>query len=536
MSSANPVETKVETVAKVVDAAAALAGPTPPVADAAKAGWWALRNPKRFGIIAGSTALALAAGSFGWKYFSAKPPIALAQVDAPALTEFKPEEPAKITPTPAKRQDPDIVEPELPLVAPPKPGRVEIDPQPIKVPSPVSSPESGRVEIELPIKAPTSVPRPTETEPSLLLPLPPTPAPEVKASDIKKPVVEPDLFKAPPDSLPSMITDRKDKPVEKENIPVIRIGASADVTPPPPPKPSAVDVPPAPLIIDVPMITAPPTPKAKDTPPVPKINDLPPPPLPMIPKNDDLPPIVTAPVIGPAPEIKTPPAPAPTKDKLPDPPPLIKIDEPPLPPPTIKSPMIPLPEVKPSGVAAPEPGDPLYPKINVTPPPVSVKPEKKDMYDEDWHAQRQGDTYAIISKEYYKTADYSAALEAYNKERKKSGERIVRVPPPWVLEEQFPNLVGTKPDKSGVLEATPTGNPKFEPVAPRPNGERPAPLPSPASSSEEYRVKAEAGETIREIARKVYGDPNAWKKLYDLNPTLDPTQPIPSGTTLRLGK
>ena len=97
----------------------------------------------------------------------------------------------------------------------------------------------------------------------------------------------------------------------------------------------------------------------------------------------------------------------------------------------------------------------IEPNIGVVPVPddrleklaALIKPEKKDMYDEDWHAQREGDTYAIISKEYYKTVDYSAALEAYNKERKKSGERIVRVPPTWVLEEQFPNLVGAKPEK-----------------------------------------------------------------------------------------
>lgn len=471
MSGANPVETKMETAAKVggvVDAAASLAGPTPPVAAAAKAGWWALRNPKRFGIVAGSTALALAAGTFGWKYLAnSSSPSARAQDNKTVVAQGKPDEFIKPALAPTKNDD--------------------VNPLLLDLPS-VPTPKSDRVELELPaIAPPRPGPRPTETEPPLILP----PAPRLEP---KKPGEDPDnLFKAP-DLLPSTITDRKDKPVTKETIPIIRIGATGDVTPPPPPKKPMVDAPPS--ILDV---------------PIPKISDVPAPPLPMTPKIDDLPPIVGSPSIGPSPEIKTPPLGTPMKEKLPDPPPLIKIDEPPI----IKNPMI-----------------PDFP-MTLTPP---INPAKKDMYDEDWHAQRDGDTYAIISKEYYKTVDYSAALEAYNKERKKSGERIVRVPPTWVLEEQFPNLVGTKPEKLGVLEARPTGNPKFEPVAAKTSGERPAPLPLPASSSDEYKVKVEAGETIRDIARKVYGDPNAWKKLYDLNPTLDPTQPIPSGTTLRLGK
>src|SRR5205823_14741306 len=133
-------------------------------------------------------------------------------------------------------------------------------------------------------------------------------------------------------------------------------------------------------------------------------------------------------------------------------------------------------------------------------------------YDEDWHSQREGDTYSLISKEYYKSADYAAALEAYNKDRRKPGERIIRVPPPWVLEEQFPNLIGTKADKP---EAKTTSNPKFEPAPPRPS-DLIAP-PPPAARNNEYRVSNEAGETIRDIARKIYGDANAWQKLWKLN-------------------
>ena len=168
MSSANPVETKVETAAKVggvVDAAAALAGPTPPVAEAAtKTGLWAFRNPKRFGMVAGSTALALAAGTIGWKYFSPPSKAANAQDDKTVLAQGKPEEPTKPVPAPIKNDEVSPLMLELPSVPAPRP-------------TPPPSPMPERVELELPvIAAPKPTPRPAETESPLVLPPAPRPA------------------------------------------------------------------------------------------------------------------------------------------------------------------------------------------------------------------------------------------------------------------------------------------------------------------------------------------------------------------------
>jgi hypothetical protein len=221
MSNANPVETK---VGGVVDTAAALAGPTPPVAEAAKAGMWVFRSPKRFGIVAGSTALALAAGTLGWKYLSPPSKSANAQ-DEKTVAQAKPVQ----HPTPPKREEDPLT-----LELPPVPG-----------PKPSSTPKPDRVEIEMPvITAPKPTPRPAETEPPLILPPAPKPEP-------KKPGEDPDaLFKAP-DPLPSTLTDRKDKAPDKEAMPVIRIGADVTVPAPTPKKPM-VDVPPPPLIVDVP--------------------------------------------------------------------------------------------------------------------------------------------------------------------------------------------------------------------------------------------------------------------------------------------
>ena len=263
---------------------------------------------------------------------------------------------------------------------------------------------------------------------------------------------------------------------------------------------------------------------------------VPPPPAakPDIPKLDELP--------------DAPPVPAPRKDAAPTLPPIPGIDEKgpavgaaPVLPAVPMLPEVKLPTVKVPDTAPPTPGTPkievgpapMTPKIEVGPaplPPVGVaapaEPAKKDSYEEDWHTPDSTvNTYVGISNFYYKTPDYAKALEAYNRDRKKPGESIVRVPPTWVLDEKFPNLTGKSPTPPGVT---------FDKVEPA-GGTRPAPVPAPAAgTSDEYRVTAEAGEKIKDIARTVYGDPNAWRKLTDLNPNLDPTEPIPAGTTLRV--
>ena len=169
---------------------------------------------------------------------------------------------------------------------------------------------------------------------------------------------------------------------------------------------------------------------------------------------------------------------------------------------------------------------------------VPAAPDKRDTYNEDWHAWKDGDSMALISQEYYHDAKYAAALDAYNKEHRKPGDKYVRVPDLWKLEELFPNLIRQgrqgddrpdPPDRPRPPEARTTGNAgiKFEPVAPLPSGGRAAPPPVTSRARDEYRVSREAGETIREVAQKALGDGNAWKKLYELNPGIDPTLPLP---------
>ena len=104
-----------------------------------------------------------------------------------------------------------------------------------------------------------------------------------------------------------------------------------------------------------------------------------------------------------------------------------------------------------------------------------------------------------------------------------------------MLEERFPTLIDKAADR-----ARPAGGQRRAEVragGPAPVGGRTAPPAAVTSRpSDEYKVTREGGETIREVAGKALGDACAWKKLYELNPGIDPTMPIPAGTTLRLPK
>jgi nucleoid-associated protein YgaU len=72
------------------------------------------------------------------------------------------------------------------------------------------------------------------------------------------------------------------------------------------------------------------------------------------------------------------------------------------------------------------------------------------------------------------------------------------------------------------------------PPSPSPSGSpRPAALPSP-TASDEYTV--EAGDTLRSIAQRVYGDAEQWRRIYDANrETIGPDpDTLNAGTRLRI--
>lgn len=577
----NPVETKVDVPQAAAAALAEAAGT--PAAVPTRSVFAALRKYRKLALILGGAGITAAGGGYGYKYFTANPGRANAQPEAPAVAAKPEAPPVIIKPDETK---PPVLD-ETPLSLPPViPVKNESPALPDVTPPPVKSPAAGLPDLKLPDLAPPPAPAAgksdTEPLPVTLPPVPggppvPAPAPtlpEIKlpASDkVKPPVAAPDMFKAPepppidpkkvdptaaPAALPAGVTEKKVQP-DTPPAPVIRVQG---IDPPPVKVPGApktevpavptIEVPPpapAPAKVDTaPMIDVPPPPA-----PVKKDDPVVPPPAPAA-KNDDVP-VISPPMIGGPKKDDLPPpplGPAPKKDDLivPPPPPAggASTDRPP----AVKLPAVKVPDAP--AVKIPDTGSPsVPPPINLDPPPPvggSARPsatppeKKKDNFDEDWHTWKPTDTMALISREYYKTADYARALEAYNKDHRKPGD-IVRVPPPWVLEEKFPDLIGKadkapdRSDRAAPPQARPDGADglRFEPVAPR-SADRGVPPPAVVTnrSKDEYRVTAEAGETIREVARNALGDANRWKQLYDLNPGIDPTVPIPVGTTLRL--
>jgi nucleoid-associated protein YgaU len=279
---------------------------------------------------------------------------------------------------------------------------------------------------------------------------------------------------------------------------------------------------------DTPKIEAPKPMKMGEAPAIPMIPkidiDMPPPPPPGpekrsdSPAKDDMIPMVTAPAItvpGPKPDVP-PVVVGPMTDKTPE----------------VKTPDIPTITI-PGTVKPPTDTEPTIPPIVVK--PEIPAPDRKKEHEEDWHTWRSGDTYALISQEYYHDARYAAALEKYVKEHRKSGDNFIRVPEEWRLKEMYPDLIGNG-DKTDRSDGRTRGDGlKFEAVAPLQGDRRSAPPAAVSSrSSDEYKVTNESGELIRDVARKALGDAASWKKLYELNPGIDPTLPIPAGTTLRL--
>jgi hypothetical protein len=537
-------------------------------APAASGGLWAsMTGKQKLLVMAGGSVVAAVGAMYGAKQFNPMPSRAVAQT--PAVTSSEPEKKPEPERTPVKTDDPGELPPVPSPVVKPAGGEEGTGPDlnkfklpALDLPGPPAAPR------ELPAEVKTDkTKRPGAETPELALPPVSVKAPPVKP-ELALP--DPDLPPVPSGAKPAAVPDLPDVPAAKKDtadpVPTVRIPGLTGTPPAPGPKPAAgedtfksVGGPPP---IPSPPKTGPiipaggadtPTPPEKkagdlkidlDAPPAKKsgpadipsidIGALPPPPVPV--------PMGSAPTIPPVPGLgEKDPAPLPATPMLPE----VKTPEVKLPegPPGIALPKIdvgPAPMTPPTIDVRPAPAGPMTPPIErggpAPLPPVGVgappEPAKKDSYEEDWHTPDNVSTYVGISNFYYKTPDYAKALEAYNRDRQKPGERIVRVPPTWVLDEKFPSLTGKDP-KAGA--ATPSGM-TFDKVEPA-GATRPAPAPAVAAgSADEYKVTAEAGEKIKDIARKVYGDANAWRKLTDLNPNLDPTEPIPAGTTLRVGK
>ena len=513
---ANPTE-HVSVPAVKPDPAPALAAAVPA---AAKAGW--LTTKTKVGIVVGGSVLSLVGGAYGLKSLGTGTPKAAAQsgkntsvaVAQPATPDEPKKLPSELDILPpirpvadrgARKDEFDLDLPTPGVKAPPNPGRRDdliIDPPAISPPMPKLR---GDADIESPLPAVTRTGTVTPSDKPLIIRTGGQGPAETAPPPLKTPIIEIDA--------PATVAPPK-----------------AGVTPPAPPAKAP--------IIDFDL----PAPMAPTISPAPKVADLPlATPAPPVLKEE--PPVVSPLTIGTGPTPKPPVLPA-------DPAPPITITDPKLKPPVNLDPAPPIIDLTP----APTIGTPK-PPVNLDPAPPLGAPKppadapKRDEFDEDWHTPKYGENYAMISREYYKSPDYAPALEAYNKDRRKGAENIVRVPPLWVLEEKFPAMTAAKADPRPApatpMAPAPGGRSSgvdFDPPEGRSIGSsappsRPAPAPAvtPASNTnDEYRVQAANGETLREIAIKLYGDKMAMKRIWDMNPSVDPDIPIPAGTTLRL--
>ena len=159
---------------------------------------------------------------------------------------------------------------------------------------------------------------------------------------------------------------------------------------------------------------------------------------------------------------------------------------------------------------------------------TAVRRNAKD-FDEDLHEPKPGDNYAMISKKYYDDAGYAAALAEYNKSNP-TNNKMVRIPPLWVLEQNHAKAMPVGNIRTTSMTAP--ANDRRDNAPPPPNAEsREESKSSPFNGMRVYTV-ARPGETLRSIAQNQLGNANAWKSVKDYNISVDENAELSPGTKL----
>ena len=202
-----------------------------------------------------------------------------------------------------------------------------------------------------------------------------------------------------------------------------------------------------------------------------------------------------------------------------------------------------LPPIETKAPALPTPKDFGLPPISnaATNNPMFVIPQPKANdarvvnYDVQSFQARAGDSFASLSRDVYKSEAYANALLAYNREFSSNRTmtalqpgQTVLFPPLQVLQQD--RYAGAVADARPTIGAAPVSiNP---PVPLNPNRTFTPPTPS-TDATKSHRIAA-GGQKIYELAIQTLGDGSRWTEIYRLNPTIDPLQPIPGNTVVRL--
>lgn len=382
---------------------------------------------------------------------------------------------------------PEKTEPAAPSMALPKIDtpvadplpKVSVDPLPV---TPTPAPAPAPAVLETPAPAPVEAPAPTPT------PMP-TPSPDgfVTSAGVDITVKLPTPTTTPEPKAPER--PEVTLPMGEINLPAPAVTPPAitPVVPTPagepmtPPAPAALQIEPVvpmgtPAAVNPPALDLPKTPAVAPTPAIePKLP----------PTNTEIPPVRVAPEPVATPTV-TPDVPARSLDLPSTPPATARAQTPP---------------------ARPATGE-----------------ETITDYDVDLHEVRSGDSYATISRNYLGDVRYAAALQAFNGNLPIPQAGKVRIPPIFVLKQQYASLisrpaVANTADEwqpaSGSIRTT-GGEPEFRP-----------------SGYKTYIVPA-GGITMKGVAREAFGDENLWARVWDLNPKFRPDEVLTEGTSLHL--
>lgn len=185
-------------------------------------------------------------------------------------------------------------------------------------------------------------------------------------------------------------------------------------------------------------------------------------------------------------------------------------------------------------------------KPSVAIPAPKVGDARVQVHDVQSYQVRGGETFASVSKTAYGSEKYANALLAYNREYSanrnltnlQAGQTIM-LPSAEFLQSKYPNAItagaagfGNTPNPGGINVASNTSVSIAAPVPSVPKTSFGPTTPSP-DVTKNYRVAAQ-GQMVYEIAIQTLGDGNRWPEILRLNPNMQPLQPIPGGTILRL--
>ncbi|GEM_PF-6721668 len=156
-------------------------------------------------------------------------------------------------------------------------------------------------------------------------------------------------------------------------------------------------------------------------------------------------------------------------------------------------------------------------------------------YDVQSFQARTGDTFTSLSRDVYKSEVYANALLAYNREFSSNRSmttlqpgQTVLFPPLHVLQQN--RYAGASADARPTIGGAPVS---INPPVPL-NQNRTFTPPTPTTDATKSHRIAAGGQKIYELAIQTLGDGSRWTEIYRLNPTIDPLQPIPGNTVVRL--